>query len=83
MKLGQGAAQALKAVHGQNFKVGPTSTTLYAVSGGSNDYALDVSKVDYALVYELRGGTFVVKPDQIRPSGEECYAATKYMLKNM
>ncbi|KAF8604743.1 putative carboxypeptidase [Ceratobasidium sp. AG-I] len=86
-KLEQGFAAAFKAPYGKVLKTGPICSTIYAVSGGSVDYAYDVSKIKYSFTPELRGGSsgsgFVLPPAEIRPSGIEAYEGIKYLLANI
>ena len=48
-QLGSGFTSAVKNVHGTSFASGPFCTTLYQVSGGSNDYMYDVACVCHSL----------------------------------
>ncbi|CAE6464588.1 unnamed protein product [Rhizoctonia solani] len=86
-KLEQGFAAAFKAPYGKTLKTGPICSTIYQVSGGSVDYAYDVSKIKYSFTPELRGGSsgsgFVLPPAEILPSGIEAYEGVKYLLANM
>ncbi|KAJ1300827.1 hypothetical protein OPQ81_002467 [Rhizoctonia solani] len=85
--LEQGFAAAFKAPYGKTLKTGPICSTIYQVSGGSVDYAYDVSKIKYSFTPELRGGSsgsgFVLPPAEILPSGIEAYEGVKYLLANM
>ncbi|GAB1317997.1 hypothetical protein MFIFM68171_08207 [Madurella fahalii] len=84
--LARGAAAAIRAVHGTSFTTGPICSTIYRVSGGSTDYAIDVAGADYSFAAELRDTGnygFVLPANQIVPSGEEAYAGVRYLLQNM
>ncbi|KAK0711883.1 hypothetical protein B0H67DRAFT_586493 [Lasiosphaeris hirsuta] len=84
--LAKGAAAAIKAVHGTNFKTGPICSTIYKATGSSVDYVNDVVGADYVFTAELRDTGnygFVLPANQIVPSGEEAYAGVKYLLSNM
>ncbi|AEO56600.1 carboxypeptidase [Thermothelomyces thermophilus ATCC 42464] len=84
--LAQGAAAAIKAVHGTSFKTGPICSTIYKATGSSVDYANDVVGADYVFTAELRDTGnygFVLPASQILPSGEETYAGVRYLLQNM
>lgn len=84
--LTKGATTALKQVHGTSYEYGPICQTIYPASGGSIDYTEDVTKADYSLAIELRDTGrygFVLPPAQIVPTGEETYAAIKYLLTNI
>ncbi|KAG9118696.1 hypothetical protein FRC07_006666 [Ceratobasidium sp. 392] len=86
-RLEQGFAAAFRAPYGKVLKTGPICSTIYQVSGGSVDYAYDVSKIKYSFTPELRGGSsgsgFVLPPAEIRPSGIEAYEGVKYLLANI
>ncbi|EEP76473.1 conserved hypothetical protein [Uncinocarpus reesii 1704] len=86
MELANVFAQALGAVHGTAFKVGPTCNTLYQISGDSVDWAVDVGKFELAFAAELRDTGwygFIIPPQQIRPSGEEAWAGIKALMERM
>ena len=55
MEMGQSAADALKAVNGIKYKVGPIATTIYPASGSSADWAYDnTTHIKFAYGVELR-----------------------------
>ncbi|RCI15910.1 hypothetical protein L249_1762 [Ophiocordyceps polyrhachis-furcata BCC 54312] len=84
--LANGAAEAIRAVHGTEFRTGPICSTIYQTAGNSVDYVADVVKSDYAFATELRdtgASGFILPPDQIVPSGEEAFEGVKYLLRNM
>ncbi|KAL2162975.1 hypothetical protein VTH06DRAFT_6811 [Thermothelomyces fergusii] len=45
--LAQGAAAAIRAVHGTSFRTGPICSTIYKATGNSVDYVKDVVGADY------------------------------------
>ncbi len=77
---------AIKAVYGTIFKAGPICPTIYQVSGGSVDYAADVTKAQYSFTAELRDTGrfgFVLPANQILPSGVEAWAGLRWLLGNL
>ena len=73
-------------MYGTAYTYGPVCKTIYQATGGSLDYAYDVSKIKYSYTAELRDKGnygFVLPANQIYPVGVETFAAIKYMLKNM
>ncbi|KAH7313752.1 zinc carboxypeptidase [Stachybotrys elegans] len=84
--LNRGAAAAIQAVHGTAFDYGPICSTIYRVTGGGVDYVQDVIRADYVFTAELRDTGrygFVLPANQILPTGQESYAAVRYLLLNM
>lgn len=83
VSLGNEAADAIRAVHGTEFTVGPSGATLYTTTGSSADYATDIAGAEYAYAVELRDkgeNGFVLPPEQIRPTGEEMLEGIKVLL---
>ncbi|XP_063847981.1 carboxypeptidase B-like [Scylla paramamosain] len=79
-RLARDAVGALKAVHGTRYQVGSSTRTIYAASGGSDDWAKGVAGIKYCYTVELRDlGThyFTLPPSLIIPSGQETFAALK------
>lgn len=86
VELAGEVAQVIESVHGTEFTYGPICQTLYSVGGGSTDYVYDVAGAQYSYAFELRDQGdfgFVLPPAQIRPTGEEMWAGTRYLLLNM
>lgn len=86
LSLARGAADAIEAVHGTQFKSGPVCSTLYPVTGTAVDYVNDVVEADYTFTAELRDSGnhgFVLPPEEILPTGEETFAGVLYLLRNM
>ncbi|XP_058520271.1 carboxypeptidase O [Ochotona princeps] len=93
IQVGQKAANALKAKHGTNYRVGSSADILYSSSGSSRDWARDIG-IPFSYTFELRdNGTygFVLPETQIQPTCEETMEAvlsilddvyTKYCLSN-
>ncbi|KAK3369660.1 hypothetical protein B0T24DRAFT_363200 [Lasiosphaeria ovina] len=84
--LAKGAVAAIKATHGLTYQYGPICSTIYKATGSSVDYVNDVVGSDYTFTTELRdtgNNGFVLPANQIVPTGEETYAAFRYLLLNM
>uniref|UniRef100_A0A8C6V0U4 Carboxypeptidase O n=1 Tax=Neogobius melanostomus TaxID=47308 RepID=A0A8C6V0U4_9GOBI len=82
MEVGLAAAEAIKKVHGMDYKVGTSPTILYANSGSSRDWAR-LQGIPYCFTFELRDdGThgFELPPDQIRPAVEEAYSGALHII---
>lgn len=72
------ATNALTAVYGTKYTVGPPSRILYSVAGGSIDWTYAVLGVTYSYALELRDKGqygFLLPADQILPVGKETFAA--------
>ncbi|MGE0479232.1 MAG: M14 family zinc carboxypeptidase [Phycisphaerae bacterium] len=71
----------IEAVHGSNYVVGPTYTTIYPASGASIDWTYGVANT-LAFAYELRPDSptpgFLLPADQILPTCEEVFPALIY-----
>ncbi|KAM6151952.1 LOW QUALITY PROTEIN: carboxypeptidase O [Erethizon dorsatum] len=81
IQVGQKAANALKAKHGTNYRVGSSADILYATSGSSRDIG-----IPFSYTFELRdGGThgFVLPEDQIQPTCEEAMEAVLSILDDV
>lgn len=84
-QVGQKAANALKAKHGTNYKVGSSADILYATSGSSRDWALDIG-IPFSYTFELRdNGThgFVLPQEQIEATCEETMEAVLSILEDI
>ncbi len=80
---GRAFADGVAKAFNTQYTVGPTCQTLYAVSGGSADFAYSKAEAEYAYVIELRDtGTFGfdLPPDQILPTGIETFEGLRAML---
>ncbi len=70
-------------VHSMSYEPGPVADTIYQVSGGSVDWAYDAQGV-FAYSFELRDTGFYgfeLPADQIIPTGEETWAAMKFLTQ--
>ncbi|XP_049628857.1 carboxypeptidase O [Suncus etruscus] len=85
LQVGKKAANALKAKHGTNYKVGSSADILYATSGSSRDWALDIG-IPFSYTFELRdNGThqFILPEDQIEATCEETMEAMLSILDDV
>ncbi|XP_033232029.1 uncharacterized protein LOC117183007 [Belonocnema kinseyi] len=79
-RVGQQAAAAMKAAGGagSDYTVGNSASTLYAASGGSDDWAKAIHKIKYTYTIELRDTGkfgFVLPARYIIPTAKEALAA--------
>jgi len=77
--LGTTALKAIKDTTNYTYTYGTIYNIIYPASGSSADWGYDVPNVKYSYGVELRDtGTygFLLPADQIRPQGEEIWAAT-------
>ncbi|KAM9085901.1 LOW QUALITY PROTEIN: carboxypeptidase O [Megaptera novaeangliae] len=84
IQVGQKAANALKAKHGTNYRVGSSADILYATSG-SSDWAWDIG-IPSSYAFELRdNGTygFVLPESQIQATCEETMEAVLSVLDDV
>lgn len=84
--LAAGTGNAIRAQGGTRWTTGPSCRTLYATSGSSTDYLVDVAGAEYSLTIELRdtgANGFVLPASQILVSGREQWAGMRYMLANL
>nr|XP_020769567.1 carboxypeptidase O [Odocoileus virginianus texanus] len=85
IQVGQKAANALKAKHGTNYRVGSSADILYASSGSSRDWARDIG-IPFSYTFELRdNGTygFVLPETQIQATCEETMEAVLSVLDDV
>uniref|UniRef100_A0A5F9C9G0 Carboxypeptidase O n=1 Tax=Oryctolagus cuniculus TaxID=9986 RepID=A0A5F9C9G0_RABIT len=85
IQVGQKAANALKAKHGTNYRVGSSADILYSSSGSSRDWARDIG-IPFSYTFELRdNGTygFVLPEAQIQPTCEETMEAVLSILDDV
>lgn len=78
--VGEEVAMAMKKAGGANsiYTVGNSATTLYAASGGSDDWAKAILKMKYTYTVELRDTGkhgFVLPARYIIPTAKEALAA--------
>ncbi|XP_077370511.1 carboxypeptidase O-like [Festucalex cinctus] len=82
MEVGMGAAEAMKKVHGMDYKVGTSPDILYPNSGSSRDWAR-FQEIPYSYTFELRDKgqhEFELPEDQIQPTCEEAYSGTLHII---
>jgi murein tripeptide amidase MpaA len=84
--VGMTALQAIKDTTGYIYQYGTIYNIIYPASGSSADWGYDVPGVKYSYGIELRDtGTygFLLPANQIRPQGEEIWAATVAISKQI
>jgi len=82
--LGVLATDALRAVHGTNYRVGSVTELLSPGAGGSDDWAYGLAGFPYSYTVELRDTGrygFLLPADQIIPSGQETWASFKAVAR--
>ncbi|OXU22503.1 hypothetical protein TSAR_005494 [Trichomalopsis sarcophagae] len=84
--VGKQMAAAMRAAGGANsaYTVGNSATTLYAASGGADDWAKAHLKIKYTYTVELRDkgqNGFVLPAKYIKPTAEEALAAVKVVTQ--
>uniref|UniRef100_A0A8D2ZJY6 Carboxypeptidase O n=1 Tax=Scophthalmus maximus TaxID=52904 RepID=A0A8D2ZJY6_SCOMX len=82
MEVGLAAADAIRGVHGKNYKVGTSPAILYPNSGSSRDWARQQG-IPFAYTFELRdNGTFgfQLPEDQIQPTCEEAFTGALHII---
>lgn len=85
-KIGQATASAMKSATSDNsvYTVGNSATTLYAASGGADDWAKAMLKIKYAYTIELRDMGrygFVLPAKYIIPTAKEAFSAVNIITK--
>jgi len=83
--LADDAVKALKEVHGKEFEP-MNSGDFYPAAGASDDWYKGVLNARFVYTVELRDTGyhgFVLPPDQIKPSGEEFWAAQRVIFQKM
>ncbi|KAK7970312.1 hypothetical protein PG988_009385 [Apiospora saccharicola] len=81
--LAGGLQSAISKPYGKKFTYGPICSTLYAATGGSTDYMTEVAGTTYAWAIELRGTSFVLPANQIRPSSIEIWQGMQYLIPSL
>ncbi|XP_062898078.1 carboxypeptidase A6 [Mobula hypostoma] len=79
------AVNALRSVYGSKYKHGPASSTLYAISGSSIDWAYKQG-IPYAFAFELRDTGyygFLLPESLIRPTCTETTLAIKNITNHL
>ncbi|XP_066587843.1 carboxypeptidase B-like isoform X2 [Prorops nasuta] len=85
-RVGRQAAQAMKIAGGAAsvYTVGNSATTLYAASGGADDWAKAILKIKYTYTIELRDTGkhgFVLPAQYIVPTAKEALAAIDVVVQ--
>ena len=85
-RVGQQAAASMKAAGGVGsvYIVGNSAKTLYAASGGSDDWAKAIHKIKYTYTIELRDKGrygFVLPARYIIPTAKEALAAVNVITE--
>jgi len=77
-RVGRAAVESIRTQGGQVYEFGNAASILYESSGTSRDWAYGVPNIPYVYTIELRNtNSFVLPPTQIRPTGQEIWAALK------
>jgi len=82
MAAARQSVDALEAVYGTVYEYGPSYTTIYPASGGSNDWTYGAANVTLSFVVELRDTGrygFILPANQIVPTGTETMAGVEAM----
>lgn len=85
MQTGNLMKSAVFNIHGRDYEMGPTSTTLYMVSGKGPDYTYDRWDAA-AYTIELRDTGefgFLLPENQIKPTQEEAWAGVQALVLRM
>jgi len=85
-RVGTAAVNAIKGVNNLTYQYGTICNIIYPASGSSADWGYAVAKVVYSYGVELRDTGqygFVLPASQIRPQGEEIWAATVAVARAM
>jgi carboxypeptidase A4 len=86
--VGRRMAEAMRVAGGANslYTVGNSATTLYAASGGADDWAKAHLKIKYTYTVELRDkgqNGFVLPARYIKPTAEEALAAVVLLTQTV
>lgn len=84
MDLMTKSVAALKGIYGTDYEFGPSSTTIYPTSGGTDDWTYGNLNVVHSYCIELRDTGkygFLLPVDQILPTGSETFAAIKVAME--
>ncbi|XP_076004950.1 carboxypeptidase O-like [Genypterus blacodes] len=85
MEVGLAAAEAIKKVHGKEYRVGTSPDILYPNSGSSRDWAR-LQGIPFAYTFELRDTGeygFELPEDQIKPACEEAYSGARHIIQHV
>jgi hypothetical protein len=77
-RVGLAAVETIRNTSGKEYRFGSASSILYQSSGTSRDWAAGVPRIPYVYTLELRDEeSFELPASEIRPTGEEIWAALK------
>jgi len=76
-KMMQAAVAAIRSVNGRSYIYGPSGSTLYPTSGGTNDEMYGNGGIIHSYVIECYGNNFTPPPSWILPIGKEVWAGVK------
>lgn len=76
--IGAAMQQEILDVHNRFYNRGPIYTGIYPVSGDSLDWTYGERRI-WSLSFELRGGGFVLPPEEIIPNNEEIFPAILHL----
>jgi hypothetical protein len=77
-RVGLAAVETIFNTSGKVYQFGSAASILYQSSGTSRDWAAGVPQIPYVYTLELRDeSSFELPPTEIRPTGEEIWAALK------
>jgi murein tripeptide amidase MpaA len=83
-RVGLAAVDTIAQTSGEVYEFGSASNILYQSSGTSRDWAAGVPIIPYVYTIELRNeNTFILPPSEIRPTGEEIWAALKTTISTL
>ncbi|XP_069470066.1 carboxypeptidase O-like [Ambystoma mexicanum] len=85
LNVSQGAAAAILAKHGKEYRTGSASVILYSNSGSSRDWATDLG-IPFSYTFELRDkGTFgfLLPEEQIQATCEETMAGMMTIISHV
>ncbi|XP_031556615.1 carboxypeptidase B-like [Actinia tenebrosa] len=86
MRVANIAVRTLYGVHRTSYRAGSVADIIYAATGGTMDWVAGTLGVTYSYGLELRDKGrygFLLPANQIRPTGEETFAAIKAMVQEM
>ncbi|CAH1780163.1 unnamed protein product [Owenia fusiformis] len=83
--VGEVVADAIFAVNGRSYTVGPSSILLYVASGGSDDWSYGSLGIKYSYCPELpdEGFGFEIPREYITPVGRETFEGIKAMANEI
>jgi len=83
-RVGRSGVQAIADTSGKIYRFGNAASILYESSGTSRDWAAGVPRIPFVYTIELPNLTsFVLPPSEIRPTGEDIWAAVQATVEAM